>query len=41
MNDKCTVCGRSFGEMDDEPEECEDCGYYNCSDCGCSCNQEE
>lgn len=37
---KCTVCGRRFGEMDDEPVECEDCGMLNCADCGCDCEVE-
>lgn len=40
MNNKCTVCGKRFGETDDEPVECEECGCFNCSDCGCSCINE-
>lgn len=36
---KCTVCGRRFGEMDDDPVECEDCEGLSCTDCGCDCEK--
>lgn len=38
---KCSVCGRRFGEMDDEPFECEDCNLKHCPDCICSCTEED
>lgn len=37
---KCSGCGRRFGEMDDEPVECGECGCLNCSDCNCVCSEE-
>jgi len=30
---KCDGCMRRFGEMDDEPVECEECGILSCPEC--------
>lgn len=38
---KCTVCGKRFGEIEDEPVECEDCEGLSCPDCGCNCDDVE
>jgi hypothetical protein len=38
---KCSECCRRFGEMDDEPTQCELCDAWQCQDCGCTCAGDE
>ena len=38
---KCSQCCIRFGEIDDEPIECEDCELLHCSQCDCSCGDED